>query len=116
MDLIIAVVNSNSRRKKVEKFLLDSGLDDYLALDSNGTFGMLTSDSAIRRGIDSVFDDKFDRLNRGKIIGVINYNSDSTKDIIDEIYKIISISKERFNTGIAFSIPINNILNIERRK
>lgn len=115
MDLIIIIVNNHSKRKKVRNYLKDCGLNDLLVLDSNGTYGMLTGDLAIRKGIDSVFDDQFDKLNMGQIIGVINHEAETTNVIIDEIYEIISVGKEKFNTGIVFSIPMNKILNVGRR-
>ena len=115
MDLIIVIVNSHSRRKKINKYLKDNGLIDMLELDSKGTFGMLTGDMAIRKGIDSVFDDQFDKLNNGQIISVINHKSEDTNNIVDELYKILCTSKTSFNTGIVFSVPMNNIFNVGRR-
>lgn len=114
MDLILIIVNNKTKRKKIIKYLNEIELPEFLALDSKGTYGVLNSDMQIRKGIDSIFDDQFDKLNKGRVISVINQETDKTKKIIDDIYTIIDINKEKFNTGIVLSIPINDIFDIKR--
>ncbi len=109
MDLITVIVNDNAKRRKVESYLKATGLENYLSSPSFGTYGMTTSDNIKRRSIDVVFDDKFDIMNKGRILFAINSSEKSTKSVIDEIYEILNDPKKPFNTGIAFSININEI-------
>lgn len=109
MDLITAIINDKSKRRKVKAYLKEIDLGDFLAMQSFGTYGLLNPDNSFRHSIDVAFDDKFDMLNRGKILVVINNSQASTQDIIDHIYDMINDGKQTFNTGIIFSVPINDI-------
>ncbi len=109
MDLITAIINDKSKRRKVKAYLKEIGLGNFLALPSFGTYGLLNPDNSFRYSIDVAFDDKFDMLNRGKIVVVINNTENKTQDIINHIYEMINNEKQAFNTGIIFSIPVNDI-------
>lgn len=111
MDLIIIIINQKFRRKKVKNYLKEIGLGDYITFDSFGTFGLLNADNSIRRRIDRAFDDQFDQLNKGKVITVINNSKSLTCEIIDKVYEIFDDVSKKDNTGIAFSIPVNEIFS-----
>lgn len=111
MDMIVVIVNAKDKRKKVKTYLKEAGLGDFITFDSLGVFGLLTMDHTVRRRIDRVFDDQFDKLNKGEVIAVMNTSDRSTRFILDRIYEITDEASKNFNTGIAFSIPVNEIFN-----
>jgi len=110
MDLIVIVIHKARVRKKVAQYLKHIGLGGYMMIHSEGTEAL--SNEVMNSRIDSPFDNKEDIMNFGKTIMVMNNSELETNKIIDRIHEISEINNK--NTGIAFSIPITDILTSKR--
>jgi len=116
MDLLVIIVNNYKPRKRIKSYLRNIGMGDYIVMLSSGTSSVNQIYNNVKSMIDLPFDDMTDNQSKGKTIFVVNHNEEKTQEYIDHIAEMFEQDKKKSNSGIVFSIPINDIFPVNLLK
>ena len=107
MDVLMIIVNRSKVRRKIKQYLKTVGMGQCIVMPSLGTSTVLEDYSGFHLGNDNSMDRMSTTAVEGETIFALNKEPDRTMEYLDTIAQMFGQDTKKRDSGIAFSIPVN---------